>query len=89
MLDHYITLFQEDLGTLKEAKVKFFLKKDITLKFYKARPVPLALQQRVTAELDRLQAEGIICPIKVSDWATPIVPVMKKDGAIRVCGDSN
>ena len=87
VLDHYTTLFQEDLGTLKEAKVKFFLKKDITLKFYKARPVPLALQQRVTAELDRLQAEGIICPIKVSDWATPIVPVVKKDGTIRVCGD--
>ena len=49
--------------------------------------MPLALQQRVTAELDRLQAEGILSPIKVSDWATPIVPVMKKDGTIRVCGD--
>ena len=87
MLDHYTTLFQEDLGTLKEAKVKFFLKKDITPNFYKARPVPLALQQRVTAELDCLQAEGIICPIKLSDWTTPIVPVVKKDGTIRVCED--
>ena len=39
------------------------------------------------AELDQLQAEGIVVPIKVSDWATPIVPVMKKDGTIRICGD--
>ena len=39
------------------------------------------------AELDWLQAEGIIVPIKVSDWATPIVPIMKKDSTIRVCGD--
>ena len=56
-------------------------------KFYKACPVPLALQQRVSAELDHLQAEGIICPIKVSDWAMAVVPVVKKDSAIRVCGD--
>ena len=87
MLDHYTTLFQEGLGTLKEVKVRFFVKKNTTPKFYKARPVPLALQQRVIAEVDRLQAAGIICPIKVSDWATPIVPVVKKDGTIRVCGD--
>ena len=66
---------------------KFFLKEKTTPKFYKAHPVPLALQQRVTAEQDRLHAEGILCPIKVSDWAKPIVPVMKKDGTIRVCGD--
>ena len=41
----------------------------------------------MTAELDRLQAEGIITPVKVADWATPIVPVLKKDGSIRLCGD--
>ena len=23
----------------------------------------------------------------MSDWATPVVPVIKKDGTIRVCGD--
>ena len=87
VLDHYSSLFQEGLGILKQTKVKFFLKEGTTPKFYKTHPVPLALQQRVAAELDRLQAEGILCPIKVSDWATPIVPVMKKDGTIRVCGD--
>ena len=44
-LDHYTTLFQEGLGTLKQSKVKFFLKEGATPKFYKARPVPLAIQQ--------------------------------------------
>ena len=39
------------------------------------------------AELDQLQADGIIVPIKVSDWATPIVPIMKKDSTISICGD--
>ena len=38
-------------------------------------------------ELDCLEAAGIIRKIDHSDWAAPIVPVPKKDGTIRVCGD--
>ena len=72
---------------LEEHKVKFFCKECITPKFFKAHPVPLALQQRVTAELDRFQAAGIIVLIQVSDWVVPIVPITKKDGSIRICGD--
>ena len=45
VLDHYTTLFQEDLGTLKQSKVKIFLKEGATPKFNKARPLPLAMQQ--------------------------------------------
>ena len=51
------------------------------------RPLLLALRERVTEELDRLQAEGIIVPVKFSKWATPIVPVVKNDRSIRICGD--
>ena len=38
-------------------------------------------------ELKRLQQTGIIEPIEHSDWAAPIVPVVKKDGSVRICGD--
>ena len=39
-------------------------------------------------ELDRLTQERVIEPIQFSDWAAPIVPVLKSDGeSIRICGD--
>ena len=34
-----------------------------------------------------MQQTGIIEPIKHSDWAAPIVPVVKKDGSVRIFGD--
>ncbi|XP_070381275.1 uncharacterized protein [Dermacentor albipictus] len=39
------------------------------------------------AELQRLQREGIIRPVRTAEWAAPLVPVLKKDGKIRLCGE--
>ena len=38
-------------------------------------------------ELDRLVQTNVIEQWRYSDWATPIVPVLKADGKVRVCGD--
>ena len=38
-------------------------------------------------ELDRQVTDGILEPVEVSDWATPIVPIVKNDQSIRLCGD--
>ena len=54
---------------------------------HKARQVPFAVKKKVEEELERLQALGVIKPIQFSDWAAPIVPVMKSDGRVRICGD--
>ena len=51
------------------------------------RLVPHTLRKRVEQELDTLQEQGIITPVPFSDWATPIVPIVKPDGNIRICGD--
>ena len=39
-------------------------------------------------ELQRLETLGIIKPVKSSNWAALIVPVLKPDRkSIRICGD--
>ena len=55
--------------------------------FHKPRQVPYALRPRVEAELTRLEEDGILSKVEYSEWATPIVPVVKRNGSVRVCGD--
>ena len=56
-------------------------------KYCSARSIPNALREKVDLELDRLLKENIIEPMKYSKWAAPIVPVMKPNKTVRLCGD--
>ena len=48
--------------------------------------MPFAIREKVEQEIDRQVEEGILEPVKFSEWATPVVPIIKKDGSIRLCG---
>ena len=45
------------------------------------------MRDKVNEELQRLEQAGIIEPVEFSEWAALIVPVLKRDGTIRICGD--
>ena len=87
ILHTHEAVFEEGLGTLKGTQAKIYVDPSATPKFMKARPVPYALKVKVEQELDRLQNDGIISPVEFSEWAAPIVPVVKQDGSVRICGD--
>ena len=80
-------LFRQDLGTLKGMEAKIYVLSNAQPRFFKSRPLPYALKDRVEKKLEQLQKVGVISPVQFSDWAAPIVPVVKSDGGIRICGD--
>ena len=56
--------------------------------FFKPRSLPYAMRGKVESEIDRLVGGGgILKPVEFSEWAAPIVPVLKPDNTIRLCGD--
>ena len=87
VLAKYSQVFKDELGTLKDIKATISVKPDATPRFHKARPLPFAMKARVEEELGRLERENVISPLKHSEWAAPVVPVVKRDGTIRLCGD--
>lgn len=41
----------------------------------------------MNAAIERLERDGIREAVRHSDWAAPIVPIVKSDGSIRLCSD--
>ena len=88
LLSQYDELFQECLGTFKDYEAKIEMDPGATPRFCKAHTVPYVMREKVEEELDRLVAEGTLEPLDYSDWAAPIVAVMKSDRkSVRNCGD--
>lgn len=83
----YPSVFSDELGTFTKYKIKLHLKQDVKPFFFKARRMAFALREKVDKELDRLVGEGILKPVEYSEYASPIVPVLKRDGSIRLCAD--
>ncbi len=50
------------------------------------RQIPAGIRDLVNAELDRMISDGIIVESN-SEWASPLVPVRKKDNSTRLCID--
>ena len=87
ILEAHEAVFKPELGTLRGMEAKLHVEAEAQPLFFRARTVPFALRQKVEQELERLEQEGVVEPVTFSDWAAPIVPVMKGDGGVRICGD--
>ena len=87
ILEQYQVVFRDELGTMKDFTAKLEIKSNTKPKFCRPRSIPFAIKELVEQELKNLQSKGILEQVKCSEWATPLVPVPKRDGKIRLCGD--
>lgn len=85
--DRFSEVFTPGWGDFKGECITLKLKSDSKPKFLSVRQVPLALKDKVKDEINRLLLNKRIEPIKFSQWGTPVVPVLKQDGSVRLCGD--
>lgn len=83
----FAMLFDGKLGTYNKKEFSLDLKPGSVAKFVRARPVPFAFQKQYDEEFDTLEKLGVITRTDSSDWGTPVVPVLKPNGKIRICGD--
>ena len=88
LLGRYPEIFQEGLGTFKNYEAKIEVDPEATPRFCKARTIPYAMREGVEKEIDKLVAEGVLEAVDHSDWAAPVVAVLKSDRkSVRLCGD--
>ena len=80
-------LFSDSPGVYNKSKSKLYLKDSARPIALKCRQVAHALKPLIEEEINRLVKLGHLKPIEISEWATPIVPVFKSNGNIRICGD--
>jgi hypothetical protein len=73
-------VFNGELGCMKDITVKLSIKPDKIPKFLKAQPI--AIRPKVEGALVK---NKVLEPVSMSEYATPIVSVLKE--GIRICGD--
>ncbi|XP_062534321.1 uncharacterized protein LOC134203459 [Armigeres subalbatus] len=72
---------------IKSFEADLVLKKGAAPIFKRAYDVPLRLKDKVVEHLESLEKDGVITPIDASEWASPVIVVVKKDGGIRMVID--
>ncbi|KAH6945877.1 hypothetical protein HPB50_010452 [Hyalomma asiaticum] len=86
-LTDFKSLFQPRVGTFVGSTAGIHVPEEALPRFFKPPPLPLALKDVVTKELQWLHREGILVPVKTSEQAATIVPVPRQDGRVPICGD--
>lgn len=86
-LEKFPLLFSKTQGCYKGRKVHLEFKENYKPVQMKPHHAPFALMPKISKELERLVNLGNLEKVECSKWATPIIPVLKKNGEVRICGN--
>ncbi|XP_054287784.1 uncharacterized protein K02A2.6-like [Macrosteles quadrilineatus] len=87
LLIEFSDVFKKEIGCIPNEKVHLSLQEGCQPIFIKPRQVPYSLKGKVEDKLNRLENAGIITKVNNAQWGTPIVPVVKPNGSVRICAD--
>ena len=69
-------------------KAHLHVNTDAQYRLFKARFVPYSLRSKIETELERLEGLSIISYVDAAEFSSiSIVPVLKPNGQVRICGD--
>lgn len=85
--NEFSEVFSDRLGEYNISKVSLSIHSDAKPIFFKPRPLPLAWKDKVENQLRDLIKKGVLEQIDNSEWGTPLVPILKPNGDLRLCGD--
>ena len=85
--EEFLELFSEGLVCYRGKEFTIEVDSTVVPKFYKARAFPYTMREKVDKELDRLQEDGIISRATNSSWVAAVVPVLKPNDTVHLCGD--
>lgn len=81
-------VFYGPVGSIKSIETEIIIDEQAVPIFCKARSLPYAMHDLVNKEIDNLVKDNIIYPVSQSEWATPLVCILKPDGkSVRLCAD--
>ncbi len=87
VLDRNGRVFSDSPGLFTGYGVKLSVKEGVEPINQPVRRVPFALRDGVRTAIDKLVVDGVIERADGSQWCSPIVPVKKPDGSVRICVD--
>lgn len=86
-VDKFPLIFEQSVGIIPGLKGSLSLRANSKPVYIKARDVPYAVMSGVEDEINELVKNQIFTFVEKSDWGSPLVPVPKPNGKIRLCVD--
>ena len=87
-ITEYDDLFQTDAIGHLPVKCTFSTDPSVPPVVRPARRIPVAMKDKVKSEIDAMQKQGIISPVKdPTPWVSSMVAAKKRNGDIRICID--
>ena len=85
----YPNLCSGRIGKLNTQEIKLHINKSIKPIFQRARAIPLHLRPGIEKAIKKMIDNDIIEEVNgPTPWVSPIVPVIKENGEVRVCTDA-